>query len=148
MQRSQGARGRPSQPVVVLCNLARNPSASRRRWLIKLVLSPGYILRAEINFLWPSNRDCTLMWRRKLRRLLGGGREITSARPPLLFLTSTDQLEASVAMGPPRRLRRPLGRLRSSHDKLISMTEQNNEQEIAEFASKLFDLARHGDTTL
>ena len=51
-------------------------------------------------------------------------------------------------MGRTMRLRQPLGRLRSSHDKLISMTEQNNEQEIAEFASKLFDLARHGDTTL
>lgn len=28
------------------------------------------------------------------------------------------------------------------------MTEQNNEQEVAEFASKLFDLARNGDVSL
>ncbi|WP_313547910.1 ankyrin repeat domain-containing protein [Corynebacterium sp.] len=28
------------------------------------------------------------------------------------------------------------------------MTEQNNEQEVAEFASKLFDLARNGDVFL
>ena len=28
------------------------------------------------------------------------------------------------------------------------MTEQNNEQEVAEFASKLFDLARSGDVSL
>jgi len=28
------------------------------------------------------------------------------------------------------------------------MTEENNEQELAEFATKLFDLARHGDLTL
>lgn len=46
------------------------------------------------------------------------------------------------------RLRRPLGRSRSLHDKLNGMSEQNSEQEIAEFASKLFDLARNGDITL
>ena len=46
------------------------------------------------------------------------------------------------------RLRRPLGKSRSLHDKLNGMSEQNSEQEIAEFASKLFDLARNGDTTL
>ena len=46
------------------------------------------------------------------------------------------------------RLRRPLGKSRSLHDKLNGMSEQNSEQEIAEFASKLFDLARNGDITL
>src|SRR5690625_471975 len=46
------------------------------------------------------------------------------------------------------RLRRPLGRSRSLHDKLNGMSEQHSEQEIAEFASKLFDLARNGDITL
>lgn len=44
--------------------------------------------------------------------------------------------------------KRPLREFRSSHDKLIGMTEQNNEQEVAEFASKLFDLARNGDVSL
>lgn len=46
------------------------------------------------------------------------------------------------------RSKRPLREFRSSHDKLIGMTEQNNEQEVAEFASKLFDLARNGDVSL
>lgn len=46
------------------------------------------------------------------------------------------------------RWKRPLREFRSSHDKLIGMTEQNNEQEVAEFASKLFDLARNGDVSL
>lgn len=44
--------------------------------------------------------------------------------------------------------KRPLRESRSSHDKLIGMTEQNTEQEVAEFASKLFDLARNGDVSL
>lgn len=44
--------------------------------------------------------------------------------------------------------KQPLREFRSSHDKLNGMTEQNNEQEVAEFASKLFDLARNGDVSL
>lgn len=44
--------------------------------------------------------------------------------------------------------RRPLRELPNSRVKLFSMTEENNEQELAEFASKLFDLARQGDLSL
>ena len=46
------------------------------------------------------------------------------------------------------RWSRPLRESLSSRVKLLSMTEQNKEQELAEFASKLFDLARQGDVSL